>query len=109
MVKVAEEAAAKLAAKGIDAGIVEVASVKPLDLSALNVDDNQLLVTLEDNLLAGGFGETFAAQTGAGNVLMIGWPDKFVEHGDCDTLYKEYGMDADSIVERICERFERKA
>ena len=26
-----------------------------------------------------------------------------------DTLYKEYGMDADSIVERICERFERKA
>ena len=40
---------------------------------------------------------------------MIGWPDQFIEHGDCDTLYQEYGMDADSIVERICERFERKA
>ena len=109
MVQVAEDAAAKLAEKGIDAGIVEVATVKPLDLSEYVVADNKLLVTLEDNLLAGGFGETFASKTGAGNVLMIGWPDKFVEHGDCDRLYQEYGMDADSIVERICERFERKA
>lgn len=109
MVKVAEETAAKLTQKGIDAGIVEVATVKPLDLSEYIVDDNKLLVTLEDNLLAGGFGETFAAKTGAGNVMMVGWPDQFIEHGDCDTLYKEYGLDADSIVERICERFERKA
>ena len=108
MISVAEEAVLKLAERGIDAGIVEVACVKPLDLSAYIVDDNKLLVTLEDNLLAGGFGETFAAQTGAGNVLMIGWPDQFVEHGDCDTLYKEYGMDADSIAERICEHLERK-
>jgi len=109
MVSVAEEAAEKLSEKGIDAGIVEVASVKPLDLSEYSVDNNKLLVTLEDNLLSGGFGETFAAKTGAGNVLMFGWPDKFVEHGDCDTLYQEYGLDADSIVERICEHFERKA
>ena len=109
MVSVAEKAAAMLDERGIHTGIVEVTSVKPLDLSEYIVDDNKLLVTLEDNLLAGGFGETFSAQTGAGNVLMIGWPDKFVEHGDCNTLYKEYGMDAESIVERICERFERKA
>ncbi|MBR4020955.1 MAG: 1-deoxy-D-xylulose-5-phosphate synthase, partial [Firmicutes bacterium] len=109
MVKVAEEAVRILSEKGIDAGIVEVASVKPLDLSEYRIDDKKLLVTLEDNMLSGGFGETFAAKTGAGNVLMIGWPDQFIEHGDCNTLYQEYGLDAMSIVERICERFERKA
>lgn len=109
MVSVAEDVVSKLAKKGIDAGIVEVARVKPLDLREYKDDDNRLLVTLEDNLLAGGFGEAFAAQTGAPNVLTVGWPDKFIEHGDCDTLYKQYGLDADSIVERICERFEGKA
>jgi len=111
MVSVAEEAAEKLATKGISAGIVDVAIVKPLDLNAFDaiVDHKKILVTLEDNLLAGGFGETFTAATGAADVMRFGWPDQFVEHGDCDTLYKEYGLDADSIVERICERFERKA
>ena len=109
MASVAETVVSKLAEQGISAGLVEVGTVKPLDLTEYEVNENKLLVTLEDNLVAGGFGETFAAQTGAGNVLMIGWPDKFIEHGDCDILYKEYGMDADSIVERICERIERKA
>lgn len=111
MLSVAEEAAVKLAEKGISAGIVNVSIVKPLDLSAFDksVNDKKILVTLEDNLLVGGFGECFTAATGAADVIRIGWPDKFIEHGDCDTLYKEYGLDADSIVERICERFERKA
>lgn len=111
MVSVAETAAEKLEEKGISAGVVDVAIVKPLDLSAFDaaVDGNKLLVTLEDNLLAGGFGESFTAATGAANVMRFGWPDKFIEHGDCDTLYKAYGLDADSIAERICERFERKA
>ncbi|MBR5315921.1 MAG: 1-deoxy-D-xylulose-5-phosphate synthase [Firmicutes bacterium] len=111
MVAVATEVAEKLAEKGISAGVVDVAIVKPLDLSPLGdgVNQNKVLVTLEDNLLAGGFGESFTAATGAANVMRFGWPDKFVEHGDCDTLYKQYGLDADSIVERICERIERKA
>ncbi len=111
MFSVAEEVTEKLALQDISAGIINVSMVKPLDLSAFDakVDRKKILVTLEDNLLAGGFGESFTAATGAADVMRFGWPDKFIEHGDCETLYKEYGLDADSIVERICERFERKA
>ncbi len=109
MVSVAEEVVDKLEARGIPSGLVEVGAVKPLDLTEYVDDDNKLFVTLEDNLLSGGFGETFAAATGARKVMSIGWPDKFIQHGNCDTLYQEYGLDADSIVERICEHFERKA
>ena len=111
MLSVAQEVAQKLKIKGIKAGVVDVSIVKPLDLSPFDgeVDENKLLVTLEDNLLAGGFGESFTAATGAADVMRFGWPDKFIEHGDCNTLYQQYGLDADSIVERISERFERKA
>ncbi|MBR4020153.1 MAG: 1-deoxy-D-xylulose-5-phosphate synthase, partial [Firmicutes bacterium] len=81
------------------------------DLSPLQseVDHNKLLITLEDNLLAGGFGVSFTAAVGNADVMRFGWPDQFIEHGDCNTLYKAYGLDAESIAERICERFERKA
>lgn len=111
MLPVAEEVAEKLAERGIKAGVVNVAVIKPLDLHALDLTDHhkKLLVTMEDNLLAGGFGEAFTAATGAADVMRFGWPDKFIEHGSCDILYKAYGLDADSVVERICEHFERKA
>ena len=111
MLSVAEEVAELLKKKGIDAGVVDVAIVKPLDLSPLQseVDHNKLLITLEDNLLAGGFGVSFTAAVGNADVMRFGWPDQFIEHGDCNTLYKAYGLDAESIAERICERFERKA
>ena len=48
-------------------------------------------------------------KTGAENMLNFGWPDQFIEHGDCGSLYKKYGLDAESIAERICEYLERKA
>lgn len=107
MTETALKARSILTDRGIDAGVVSVLQVKPLDLSCLG--SSTLLVTLEDNLLAGGFGEGFARQCGAGNVLSLGWPDQFIEHGGCDDLYRKYGLDADRIAERICEHLERKA
>lgn len=93
--------------KGIEAGIVEVSCVNPIDLSCFEKD--KTIVTIEDNLLAGGFGEGFRAASGAGDVLSFGWPTQFIEHGSCDDLYQKYGLDAVSIAERICEHLERKA
>ena len=97
-----------LAEKGIDAGVVDVTCVKPMDLSCLE-DPDKLIVTIEDNVLTGGFGQAFAAVSGCRNILSFGWPDKFIEHGSCGELCRKYGMDAVSAAERIGERFERKA
>ncbi len=107
MAATAEKVKAALARRGIEAGIVEVSCVKPLDVSCL--EKNRTIVTIEDNLLAGGFGEGFRAQSGCSDVLSFGWPDQFIEHGSCEDLYRKYGLDADSITERICEYLERKA
>ena len=108
MLQTALETREQLKVQGIDAGIVDVAAIKPLDLSCLK-EKSKLFVTIEDGLLAGGFGDKFIAESKVQEVLTFGWPDQFVEHGDCDGLYKKYGLDADSITERICEHIERKA
>ena len=96
-----------LADRNIDAGVVCVMQVKPLELSCLK--QNLPLVTLEDNLLAGGFGESISSCSEAADILRFGWPDQFIEHGSCGELYKKYGLDAETITERICEHLERKA
>lgn len=108
MLDTAEKVRTLLTKRGIQAGIVDVTTVKPMDLSCLN-KNIRLVVTLEDNVLLGGFGERFRTDTGMSNVISFGWPDKFVEHGDCDSLFERYGLDAESITERICEELERKA
>ena len=98
----------RLVLKGIDAGIVAVTQVKPLELSALD-DESIPVYTLEDNYIAGGFGEKFRGAAGNRKVINLGWPDSFIEHGDCSTLEKKYGLDPESIAERICEDIEGKA
>ena len=108
MLQTALETREQLKRRGIDAGVVEAAAIKPLDLSCLT-EKTKPVVTIEDGLLAGGFGDKFIVESQVQDVLTFGWPDQFVEHGDCDSLYKKYGLDADSITERICEHFERKA
>ena len=107
MAETAETVRDILSSKGISAGIVDVVSVKPLDLSCFK--KGIPVITIEDNMLAGGFGEKMRRKTGAENMLNFGWPDQFIEHGDCGSLYKKYGLDAESIAERICEYLERKA
>ena len=102
-----------LVLKGIDAGVVAVTKIKPLDISPLedNGENKKIpVVTLEDNNISGGFGEGLdSALGGLRPVINIGWPDDFVEHGDIESLEKKHGLDAQSIVERICEELERKA
>jgi 1-deoxy-D-xylulose-5-phosphate synthase len=107
MLNKAIKASEILKEQGIDAKVCSASVLKPFDDSIINSSD-KLIVTLEDNLIRGGFGEYIAANY-TNMVVNLGWPDKFIEHGDCEYLYKKYGLDAESIAERIRQELEGKA
>lgn len=92
---------------GIYAKVCSASVLKPFDDSIISSED-KLIFTLEDNLIRGGFGEYIAANY-TNKVVNLGWPDKFIEHGDCEYLYKKYELDAESIAERIRRELEGKA
>ncbi|MCB6993741.1 1-deoxy-D-xylulose-5-phosphate synthase [bacterium 210820-DFI.6.37] len=103
----------RLKEKGIDAGLVNPRFVRPLDKKAIEASAarTKLLVTLEDNVVTGGFGESLAAllMESPVKVLNFGWPDQFIEHGSCGQLFEKYGLDPNSLTERICEYIEKQA
>lgn len=107
MVEKALAAAAILEAGGIYPTIVNVRFVKPFD-EELVLDlakKNRLLVTMEDNLYSGGFSERIQAFLTEERIkcLPVCYPDVFVEHGDPEELYERYGLDPESVAERILE------
>jgi len=89
--------------------------VKPMDTDMLlhTAKETPWLVTLEDNVTIGGFGEQVTSYLNEMNsstkVLNIGWPDRFVEHGSCDELNALHQLDAQSIAERIQKSIEGTA
>lgn len=101
-------AAGILKSEGISAGVTNVAVVKPLDTSWASLD-TQLVVTLEDNVISGGFGEAFtsAYKDSAFDIINVAIPDQFIEHGDVTSLRKECGIDASSVAERVLERISK--
>jgi 1-deoxy-D-xylulose-5-phosphate synthase len=113
MVSTALNARKILMKSGIDAGVVNTRFIKPMDTEQLLSIENQtpLIVTLEDNVEIGGFGEQVATclkeNDTKSNVLTIGWPDCFVEHGSCEQLNTLYKLDAENIAERIRKTIER--
>lgn len=108
MLPTALEAKKILEREGISAGVVNICVLKPEEYDFIN-DRSKLMLTIEDNMLTGGFGQTFKATSGCRYVECMGWPDTFIEHGNCDALYERYGLDANGIRERIWKHFERKA
>ena len=105
MVGPALEAAEILEEEGIFAGVVNIASITPFDTEMLkeSSDTVHLILTIEDGIVTGGVGESIKALTAddATKVITLGWPDKFIEHGSQDELYRKYGLDKDSIAEII--------
>jgi len=107
MVRIALDARALLASEGVDAGVVNARFVKPLDLEMLErLVSAPLLVTLEENTVAGGFGSGVAdALAGLGRhasgLLAVGLPDMFVTHGTRAELLAELGLDAAGVARRV--------
>ncbi|MBR1848270.1 MAG: 1-deoxy-D-xylulose-5-phosphate synthase, partial [Lachnospiraceae bacterium] len=111
MVKTAVEVRKKLKEKGYACSLVNARFAKPVDeemLSSLQ-KDHKLVVTLEENVEQGGFGEAVLEICVNRNlsfeVLNIALPDMYVEHGNVDILKQEIGVDPDSITKRIISRY----
>ena len=108
MVQTAVQVREKLLDKGINATVVNARFVCPLDTECLDrlSRDHQWIVTMEENVLKGGFGEAcgdyLLAKHEDVRLIHVGVSDVYVEHGGVDQLKKTLHMDADSIVERIC-------
>jgi 1-deoxy-D-xylulose-5-phosphate synthase len=103
--------AALAAAEELDATVANMRFVKPLDadLVAYLARTHEALVTVEENVVAGGAGsavaEALAAEGFAVPILHLGLPDAFVDHGDPAVLLAHCGLDAKGIVASIAQRF----
>lgn len=110
----AEKAAEILAEQGIKAGVVNMRFVKPLDTNAIDeaLKNSQYIVTVEDNVLAGGFGsavaEYLADKQANFRLLRLGYPDAFVEHGKSALLYAQYDLDAQHQADKILSWLKEK-
>ncbi len=99
------------AAEPLDATVANMRFIKPLDVDLLKqlADQHDYLVTVEEGAIMGGAGAAVAeALAAAGLVkplLMLGLPDKFIDHGDTATLLKNVGLDGAGIQASIEARF----
>ncbi|MDP3682884.1 MAG: transketolase C-terminal domain-containing protein, partial [Ignavibacteria bacterium] len=106
LVQFAINASEKLSQDGISAEVINMRFVKPLDEKMLDeiAAHHKKIITLEENTIVGGFGsgvtEYFAQKNYKNDILVIGLPDAFVEHGTQPELYKMLEIDADGIVKR---------
>jgi len=97
------------AAEEINATVVNMRFVKPLDEKMVldMAHQNSILVTIEDNAIAGGSGsainELLAKMSHSPVIINLGLPDKFVEHGERDVLLSDCGLDKAGIIASIEE------
>jgi 1-deoxy-D-xylulose-5-phosphate synthase len=105
-IPVVERAAALLSEQGVRATVANVRRVRPLDEPLLHdlVARHEVVVTVEENALAGGFGsavlESLADAGVHRRMVRVGLPDRFVRHGDTESLWREVGFDARETAER---------
>lgn len=110
MVKTALAVYDMLKEAGIEATLVNSRFIKPLDEEIIRKlsREHELLVTMEENVLNGGFGEKVldlaVREQLPVKVLPIGLPDAYVEHGNVGVLKKDAGIDRDTIYDRILKK-----
>ena len=101
------QTAAALAEKGIDCGVANMRFVHPLDTHLIDeaLKLSRRIVTVEDNILAGGFGSAVAEYVSDKQadfkLLRFGIGDEFVEHGKVSQLYDQLGLNAEEMTQHI--------
>ena len=114
MVKTAEKVRERLKEAGHACSLINARFVKPVDEEMLQKagTGHKLLVTLEENVESGGFGERVKRyMESAGSrikILSVTIPDAYVEHGNVELLKQELQMDEESIYRRIMEALGKK-
>lgn len=107
MVRTAVQVTENLRNCGYEPTLVNMRFVKPLDMDLLEIlrEDHSLIVTLEENVKSGGFGEQVMAYYGSRlhspAVRIVAIEDKFVPHGSVEDLMHQQQMDSASVTERI--------
>lgn len=107
MVDYAEKAIPLLKEQGYNAELFNMRFIKPLDEQLLEqiAAKHEKIVTIEENNLPGGFGsaviEFFADRNYKNDILRIGIPDNFIDHGTQAELHKQISIDPDGIVSQI--------
>jgi 1-deoxy-D-xylulose-5-phosphate synthase len=108
----ARKAAEQLATEGFDCAVINPRFTKPLDAGTHEFFGKaaDLVVTLEDHALMGGYGsavlELFSEKGVTTPVVRIGWPDQFIEHATTqDELRKKYGLSVENTVARVKAQF----
>ena len=111
MVADAERLSARLSEEGISVGVINARFAKPLDTELLleSAAGAKLIVTMEDHVLAGGFGSAVLEALQEGNsacpVERIGWPDAFIGHGSSVQILREaHKLDPESLLQRVLAR-----
>lgn len=100
------EAAEKLAADGIDAKVINIHTIKPLDeeLVVAAANETGKVVTVEEHSVIGGLGSAVCdvlSEKAPTKVMKIGINDTFGESGPAVELVKKYGLDAESIYKKV--------
>jgi 1-deoxy-D-xylulose-5-phosphate synthase len=107
MLPEAQRLAAMLEKEGFSAAVINPRFAKPVDKACIAEYAHKcgLLVTLEDHVLAGGFGsavlETLNQLELGVPVVRVGWPDQFIEHGKVEALREKYGLTAEAALEKV--------
>ena len=107
------EAQKELKLKGIDAEVINIHTIKPLDEKAIlnSAIKTKCVLTAEEHMINGGLGDSIAQYLSKNYPLpieMIGVNDSFGESGKPNDLMKKYGLDAKSIVLSAIKAIERK-
>ena len=107
MVSTGEHVRAKLKEEGVSCTLANARFVKPFDKELVDrlAKNHRLIVTMEENVLQGGFGLLVTAYIHEHypqvKVMNIALPDAYVEHGNVSVLRKGLGIDSDSIIQRL--------
>ena len=109
MVKRSLDIVQRLKEKNIETEVINCRFIKPMDLEYLNNNFSRFskIVTIEEGVLDGGFGEGVTAWSSSKNlkndILNIGLPNDFVDHGPRNVLLEEVGLDSQSLYIKIIE------
>ena len=101
-----ERLADMLESQGLSVALIDPRFAKPIDSECVRVYGNRccLLITLEDHVLAGGFGSALLECVNdldlSVPVVRVGWPDAFIEHGKVESLRAKYGLTAEGAMEK---------
>ena len=107
MLPLAREIAGALALEGVDCAVINARFAKPVDGVMIErfARSAEILLTLEDHALAGGFGSAVLEELNrlglSTPVVRVGWPDQFIEQGKPDELRKKYGLSAEAALAKL--------